>query len=524
MKMKKFMACAAAGALLVSMLAGCGGDNADTNTATQAGSEEDLAYKVSDDPIELTFFYAGLNGTTPFEDDYPVFTEAARLTNVTLTGTVPTTNTDPYQAFNTMMASGELDDVVTANKSDFDQYAGQGAFIPLEELIEEYAPNIKAFLDEHPDVKKGITSFDGHIYFLPRYEDSGTAKGWYIRKDWLEALNLEEPQTVDEVYNVLKAFKEQDPNGNGQQDEVPFFNREGTMSDIYNLFGIRQNFSINEETGKVQYSKYVPEYKTAVENAAKWYAEGLIDQEIFTRGANSREELLGNNTGGMTHDWFTSTSSYNEKLQESVPGINFDVIAPPADINGDVWEDTNRTQEYVGWGISATNEYPEETIKYFDFWYTESGKRLYNYGVEGVHYNLIDGQPEYTSDFLATDKSMTAVWNENGMALFIGGYKEFNAERQFMSEEALVGMDLYTNNNYIKDAFPSLPFSEEERKVISDTLPAVQSYMDEQEQKWIMGTEDVNSTFDQYMETCKNLGMDDVLAAYDSAYQRYLSN
>lgn len=124
MNRKKTLSAILAGALIVSALAGCGG-NKETSTADVGkGSQPDLAYKVSDEPIELSFFYAGLNGTTPFEDDYPVFVEAARLTNVTLKGTVPTTNSDPIQAFNTLMASGKLDDVVVTYKDDFDKYAG----------------------------------------------------------------------------------------------------------------------------------------------------------------------------------------------------------------------------------------------------------------------------------------------------------------------------------------------------------------------------------------------------------------
>ena len=524
MNRKKTLSAILAGALIVSALAGCGG-NKETNTADVGkGSQPDLAYKVSDEPIELSFFYAGLNGTTPFEDDYPVFVEAARLTNVTLKGTVPTTNSDPIQAFNTLMASGKLDDVVVTYKDDFDKYAGQGAFIPLDDLIEQYAPNLKAFLEDHPDIKKGITSFDGHIYCIPYIQDGETAKGWYIRQDWLDKLNLSVPTTIDEYYNVLKAFKEQDPNGNGVADEVPFFDREANLNAIYNLCGIRKEFSVDPDTGKVVYGKYTPEFKDAVTTAAQWYKEGLIDQEIFTRGANAREELLGNNIGGTTHDWFTSTSSYNDKLKDSVPGINFAAIAPPADKNGKVWEDTTRTGAYVGWGISSTNKHPEETIKYFDFWFTDFGRTLFNYGIEGQQYTLVDGKPVYTDKILNSTKSMTATWNENGINLYIGGWQDFNAERQFMSAEALEGMDLYTNNNYILDAFPQLSFSEEERKTISDKYPAVVSYIEEQEQKWILGTEDIDSTFDTYMANCRTLGMDDVMKVYNDAYQRYLNN
>ena len=499
------------------MLSGCGNNSGTVQNAVK-GSEEDLAYKASDEPLELTFFYGAGN----YNKENPVFAEAARLTNITLKSTIPETTTDYQQAFNTMMASGEIDDVVVTTKANFDKYAYVHAFQPLDDLINQYAPHIKKYLDENPEIKKGMTCNDGHIYSLPRIETGETATGWYIRQDWLEKLNLSVPETVEEFYHVLTAFRNQDPNGNGEKDEIPFFDRTGSVGAIYNLYGVRNGFYIDDETNQIMYGAYTPEYKEAVKQVAKWYAEGLIDQEIFTRSADPRDQLLGENVGGSTHDWFTSTSSYTEKMKDKVPGISFTAIAPPADINGKVWEDRGRgTGIYTGWGISASNKHPEETIKFFDFWFTDSGNRLINFGIEGLQYNMVDGNPVFTEEFKkSSDKSMTTLFSENGMALYIGSVQDFDAERQFMSEDALKGMDMYTENNYIAKQMPELSFSEEERKTISDKLTAVQSYMAEKEQKWIMGVEDVEAGFDEYMENCKNLGIEDVLNVYNNAYHR----
>ena len=503
-----------------SLLSSCGKQESAGNTIK--GSEADLAFKVSDKKLDLTFFYCS-NGFV-YNDKMPVFTEAERLTNIHLKGSVPDTTTDYNHAFNTMMASGNLDDVITADKNDFEKYAAMGAFKPLDELIDQNAPHIKAYLDENPELKRNITSSDRHIYYLPRIETGETAKGWYIRKDWLEKLGLEEPKTVDEFYKVLQAFKTQDPNGNGQQDEIPYFDRAQNIGGLYALFGVRDRFYVDDKTNEVKFGAYTPEYKTAVSNVAKWYKEGLIDPEVFTRGSNARDQLLGDNVGGCTHDWFTSTSAYNEKLASKIPGINFAAVAPPADINGDVWEDTGRKVSTIGWGISASNSHPEETIKYFDFWFTPSGNKLFNYGVEGDQYTMVDGHPQFTEAFIKTDKPMTSLWWENGINLYIGGVQDFNAELQFMSDQAKKDIDLYVNNKYIKPQMPTLPFTREEQKVISDKLSSIESYMAEQEQKWIMNTQSVDDTFDGYIENCKNLGMDEILKIYNDAYKRYLAN
>ena len=144
-----------------------------------------------------------------------------------------------------------------------------------------------------------------------------------------------------------------------------------------------------------------------------------------------------------------------------------------------------------------------------------------NYGVEGIHYDLVDGKPVVKQEFLDTTKSMTETWWGEGIALYIGYVQDFEAEKVWMSDSAKEAFNLYVDNGYIRDAFPQLSFTEEEQKVITEKWTAVNTYMSEQQQKWIFGTEDVETTFDSYMAQCRQLGMDEVLEAYNSAYARY---
>src|SRR5699024_9463161 len=110
---------------------------------------------------------------------------------------------------------------------DVYKYGQQGVFIELNELIEEDAPNLQAIFDEHPDSKRDITYPDGNIYSLPLFMDPENpniriAEHFWIREDWLEALDMDMPETTEEFYQYLKAVKEDDPNGNGEHDEIPF--------------------------------------------------------------------------------------------------------------------------------------------------------------------------------------------------------------------------------------------------------------------------------------------------------------
>ena len=96
-------------------------------------------------------------------------------------------------------------------------------FIALNDLIDQYCPNLKAEMAKRPGAEERITAPDGNIYSLPFLGRSGN--GWinsFINQPWLDKLGLEMPTTLDEFYEVLKAFKTQDPNGNGIADEIPY--------------------------------------------------------------------------------------------------------------------------------------------------------------------------------------------------------------------------------------------------------------------------------------------------------------
>ncbi len=518
MKTLKRLCCFALAAVVsAGMLTGCG----EKNEALNNGERQDSW--ITEKPLELTIHYSHSSGG-PFKDDYPVFKEAAKRTNISLKGTVPQSNTEHDQSFNIMIASGDLSDIVATKKTNFEKYAGVGAFVALDDLIDEYAPNIKKFLEENPKVKRNAQSADGKLYFIPNVPDGDAAAGWFIRKDWLDKLNLPIPTTVDEYHDALLAFKNGDPNGNGIADEIPFFDRGKTIKSILSLYGIRDGWSVTDDN-EVVYSKYTPEYKEGIKQVAKWYKEGLIDTELFTRGGNAREQLFEDNMGGSLHDWFTSTTVFNDRMKETVPDFNLVAIVPPADINGNVWEDTSRaTVDIYGWGISLSNPDPEATIKYFDFWFSDEGKRLYNFGIEGQQYDMADGKPIFKSEFINGGKTMTDACWSNGMQLMIGAPQDFEYEKQWMNEDSQAAIDMYTDGGYIKDAFPVLAFTDEEQKIITEKWSSIYSNMVEHEQKWVLGTLDVDASFDEYISKLKSMGMDDVLKVYNDAYQRYLAN
>ncbi|GFZ82665.1 hypothetical protein GCM10008018_30640 [Paenibacillus marchantiophytorum] len=122
-----------------------------------------------------------------------------------------------------MIASGEYPDIVSGKIDGFNKYGQSGAFIPLNEPIAKWAPNIKKNLIDNPEAKSQTIAFDGNHYSVPMLSAMRTSEGMLVRKDWLDRLGLPMPETIDDWYTMLKAFKEKDANGNGDSnDEVPF--------------------------------------------------------------------------------------------------------------------------------------------------------------------------------------------------------------------------------------------------------------------------------------------------------------
>ena len=158
-------------------------------------------------------------------------------------------------------------------------------------------------------------------------------------------------------------------------------------------------------------------------------------------------------------------------------------------------------------------------MEYFDFWYTQEGKDLISYGVEGEHYNVVDGKKVFTDLVLKAEDGAPTYMRQIGQ-VEIGAVRDFDAEYQAMGQEAKEGFDLYMSNNYCKPQVEFAEFSEEENAIKEKYAADINTYADEQRQKWIMGAEDIDATWDKYIETITSMHLDEVTKIYQAAYDR----
>lgn len=537
MKKRRLMAAAMAAVMLTGTLAGCSAKSETSGTeaakgeagTSQAQTEETLEGSlVSKEPKEFTVFLNFNN--MPFDSNWQVWQEAAKRTNVSLKGTISLSNSNEEEAFNLMMSSGNLADIIGyVDASSLEKLGRDGGMIPLNDLIKEHAPNIQKVLDEDARFRQTAYSLDGNIYQIPKNQELKAAEFWWIRQDWLDKLNLKAPTTVDELHDVLYAFRNEDPNGNGLKDEIPLFDRAGWKQPDEYLYLWDTSLEFYPRDGKMKYEPLEENFKTGVSNMIKWYQEGLIDPEIFTRGASSRDTLLGGDLGGCTHDW-VSTANYNSTLQETIPGFQMAAIAPPADQNGVVKERVSRYPG-VGWGISSQCKDPVTVIKFMDYFFTEEGSDLMNWGIEGDTFTRdADGSKHFTDTVLQSELTPIGYLRSIDAQYRIGMCQDGDYEYATMKEDGIEANKLYNGHDeWFDDSLPpyldgkmALKYTSDDETEYKNIMASIKPYVDEKFQSWILGVNDFDSEYDTFIKELKARGIDRALEINQKAYDTFL--
>ncbi len=534
--MKKTLLVALLCLLVLMPVMAMGGSESQTSAATSTEATPTLNadgtfhLPITEKPTTFTIFLNFNN--MPFDPSWKVWQKLTELTNISFSSVISQSNSNETEAFNLMLSSGNLADVIGyVSTSDLEKLGRDGGLIPLNDLIDQYAPNIKKMMDEDPKFKQYATSTDGNIYFIPKNQQLKAAEFWWIRKDWLDKLGLEIPTTVDELYTVLTAFRNEDPNGNGLKDEIPVFDRAGwKMPDEYlYLWDTSLEFYVRD--GVVEYEPMEENFKVGVTNMIKWYKEGLIDPEIFTRGPKGRDTLLAANVGGLTHDW-VSAADYNGKLNSEIPGFEFVVMAPPADQNGVVKERTERFPG-VGWGISSTCKDPVSVIKFFDFLFTEEGSALMNWGIEGESYYVDEnGNKQFYDEILNGEQTVTGYLRSIGAIYRVGMNQDGGYELASMNEYGKAASELYESHpEWYLDDLPPYADGKLDMKYFPDDetryqriMSSITPYVEEKFQSWILGTSDFEADYDKFIQELKNRGIEEAIEINQRAYDYYIES
>ncbi len=501
-----------------------------------AADPEPLKLPIVTKPLELTY-WVPLDGNAgiaiPDYSHMTAYQEFERKTGIEIRFLHPPIGQETEQ-FNLMVASGDYPDMIESNWLGYpggpEKAIRDGVIIPLNEYIDKYAPNLKRILEERPDIRKQVVTDNGTIYTFPFIRKDPEILVWLgfqVRQDWLEKLNLPLPKTLDDWYVTLKAFKEQDPNGNGEADEIPWSTNQAWAQDFkrfYNSWGKDYGFYRIDDT--IHFGPAEPEYKEYLATMNKWYSEGLIDPDYASMDQSQFDAKMTSNLVGACFGTAGSTlRRVSDLVGDKIPGFDLVGVEHPVGPAGAFNMHAEAARMFSGLGASVTsqNRNIKETIKWLDYPYSEEGNLIMNFGREGLSYEMIDGYPTFTDEVLNHPTlSMGQAISSHARSSFNGPFvQDARYFEQYMADppmlmEAINRWAVATRERCMP---PITPTPQESRKFAS-LMSDIQTYVDEMHDRFVMGYESLDN-FDRYIQTLKNMGIDEAIAIQQAALDRY---
>jgi putative aldouronate transport system substrate-binding protein len=508
------------------------------------------------EPITIRAFLCPTSMVRDYKDNE--FTRwVEELTNITLEFDIPPM-AEAQQKLNLMLASGDLPEVIIGCNIRLDQMqilAEQGLVLALDEYIDEYSTEFIKVYSEYPQVKDLITLLDGKVYGLPHVNDcyhcSMSQKMW-VYKPWLDALGLEIPTTTDEFYEMLKAFKEQDPNGNGIADEIPLSGtrevnggwRSPIDSFIMNSFVYNDRVTSNGagtgagghlmlEDGVVKVSFTEPGWQEGLRYLNKLYSEGLIDPQAFTNDSNQIRQLGENPDvpilGAVGAGWygvFTQNGGPSGRWQEYVP------IAPltgPSGMRQTPLTPYQPTGGQAAFVITSSAQNPEAAFRLADLFFGFDATTRSVFGPEGEDWvraeagdvSISGGEAQYTVLNVWSGEEHNRHWNQAAPTFRSNAYRlaqTYNPTdplERWLYEWTRDLMEPYATSDM---AVPPLVFTEDQSKIFGELNTLIYTTKDEWFANFVIGNADIDADWDTYIATLNDSGLEQFLEIYQTAY------
>ena len=465
---------------------------------------------------------------------------------------------DAKEKINLLLASGsDLPEVFLGGRvlspEQLMLYGAQGLFRPLGDYLAEQAFYITEFFEEFPLLKKIATMPDGNIYAMGRFELCYhcyyAQKAWY-NKTWLETLGLEVPETTEELYQVLKAFKEQDPNGNGKADEVPFSAATNSWHTYVDGF-LMNPFVYNDgedrlvlDNGTVSAAFTTPEWRDGLRYMNRLVSEGLLDQEAFIQDTNQLTQMvegetivLGMATGGVP-SFFSRLRGEPTKNYFALPpirgpkGIRQTAYYPPE----------HRFGVDYRFAITKEAENPVAAFRWGDYMFSEDALLHLYFGEENVDWAYakpgelgVDGEPAWFNDGKATGSGLSGLaampqqnkgWNHMGPRYCTWGCiqsRVTDPNDPWYIEKRLYDQTKTSYEPYQRDPEKILPPITVELDEVSEYVElktTINEFVKEHIALFATGNLDPDADWDSYLATLDQIGIDRYLELVQSAYDR----
>ncbi|MDO4620313.1 MAG: extracellular solute-binding protein [Lachnospiraceae bacterium] len=501
---------------------------------------------------------SGMSALSKGYENNPVLAEMAENAGISIEW--ETMSDSLSEQVNIRIAGNELPDAfngVGFTNYELTNYGEDGTFIDVTPYInEEIMPNLTKLMEENPDIRAAITMSDGGIYGLPAGERMGTAgigadedyniftipQFSMINKAWLDDLGLEVPTTLDELHDVLQAFKENDMSakyyGNDAGSTIPMstgFDQWCWGQNIfYAGFGftnwtndIISDLVVNSD-GEVDFVSDNDNYREALAYFHNWYAEGLMDQEMFSQSDTQLMAKCSQGYVGVSTWWYIE-----ELMGQYASDYVFLPILDGPDGTHNVTVRTGGATNSGNLSITSACKSPANLLKFYDQWYSPENVMQLQYGPKDVFFK---GQNENgvwvsISDEEAREKygkSAGEVKSENEVAgpkLIMSEYYSTTFEMEPRAIERLT--DLYNFwMPYVSDttAYPlDVVYTADELDIIDEYKTDFENTVAEQEGLWLKEGAPTDEEWNSYVDTLiYSCGMEELQQVYQDAYDRYM--
>ena len=413
------------------------------------------------------------------------------------------------------------------------QWIVDDVIVDLTDYLPTYAPDFWEFINrpENETTKRTVTDENGRFWYIPgviETENDITYKGFVIRQDWLDECGLDMPVTLEDVEEVLVAFKEK--YGATFIGTYNYFCEYGFASGVDAQSSMWPRLYV-DDNGKVQHACAQPEYKKLMEIYAKWWDMGLFDEDFITAdNALARQKALEGKTG-IVYVPQSQMTLYLQDAEANNTGAEWVAMphartaegAPTKCIQTGASKFTNVHYSFIT--TNCDEELIPIILAWFNYGFTEEGSMYFNFGEEGVTYTLdANGNVQWT-DLIAKDPlgvagvlPRYAVWHNTAFGIQLHKFKEaFNDPRVVEANK------VWTENTVASKYFlPSLTISEEDSVTYADKITAVNTYAEQMGIKFLTGEASLDD-WDAYIEELNKLGLQEALSIQQAAYDKFVS-
>ncbi len=512
---KRIVAFALLGAMTFSLTA-CGKD--------KQGGTPDVSQADLDKITELNVIITS-HASWPYNENWPIWKWIQEGSGVKLNiQAIP--GTDFGTKLPLILASPEtLPDLIhMVNVQLVNQNTSSGAFVSITDNLDKM-PNYTAFMNTLPETERKEleaqrTSGDGKMYFPPVYgtQTVMNLRTWMYRKDIFQKHNLETPKTEDELYAVTKELKKLYPSSYplAFRTGLEQINVMGPMWKNNFAWALYYDFKEEKWCWGAQDSETMPHI---IEFFSKMIDEGLVPPDFLSITTKSWEELVSTDRGFIMPEYLARVDFFNKIGRTSNPDYTWSVMEPPKGSTATGQAKIAKLNlDPTGYVVCNTGKTDRinKSLWFVDWMYTDEATDLLSWGKEGESYTV---DANGTRSFILDASKEEAATTKYGIGTYGVYQRTTSFEETYSSEQREEGKRAYTYTEDNVNPTLWLPLNDEEMKVYDELYTALVTYTEEMLSKFILKQEPM-SKWDAFQKGMTDMGVDRLLEAYTSAYNR----